>query len=59
MEQQQYIPEYTAEVNRDSINMSWLTGHLNNMGKKGWRLHTIFQQERNTVMVFERMVPAR
>ncbi len=29
------------------------------MGKKGWRLHTIFAQENNTVMVFERMVPAR
>jgi hypothetical protein len=56
---EQYVAEYSAEVNRDSINMSWLTGHLNSMGKKGWRLHTILEQEGNTVIVFERMVPAR
>jgi len=56
---EQYVPEYSAEVNRDSLNTSWLTGHLNSMGKKGWRLHTIFEQEGNTVIAFERMVPAR
>ena len=56
---EQYVAEYSAEVNRDSINMSWLTGHLNNMRKKGWRLHTMFEQEGNTVIVFERMVPDR
>jgi hypothetical protein len=27
------------------------------MGQQGWRLHSIFEQDKNTVMVFERMVP--
>jgi hypothetical protein len=34
--------------------MRWLTGHLNDMGRQGWRLHLIFEQDKNTVMVFER-----
>jgi hypothetical protein len=51
--------EYKAEVNKGSVNMGWLTGHLNSMGKQGWRLHSIFEQDKNTVMVFEKMVPDR
>jgi hypothetical protein len=30
---------------------------INEMGQQGWRLHSIFEQDKNTVMVFERMVP--
>jgi hypothetical protein len=36
--------------------MRWLTGHLNDMGRQGWRLHSIFEQDKNTVMVFEGVV---
>ena len=46
--------EYTTEVNKGSVNMRWLTGHLNDMGRQRWRLHSIFEQDKNTVMVFER-----
>jgi Domain of unknown function (DUF4177) len=28
--------------------------HLNEMAKQGWRLHTIFEQDKNMVIVFER-----
>ena len=45
---------YTTEVNKGSVNMRWLTGHLNEMAQQGWRLHTIFEQDRNTVIIFER-----
>ena len=48
--------EYTTEVNKGSVNMRWLTGHLNDMGRQGWRLHSIFEQDKNTVMVFERVM---
>jgi hypothetical protein len=48
--------EYTTEVNKGSVNMRSLTGHLNNMGRQGWRLHSIFEQDKNTVMVFERVL---
>jgi hypothetical protein len=48
---------YTAEVNKGSVNMRWLTGHLNEMAQQGWRLHTIFEQDKNTVIVFERPTP--
>jgi len=48
---------YTTEVNKGSVNMRWLTGHLNEMAQQGWRLHTIFEQDRNTVIIFERPTP--
>ena len=48
---------YTTEVNKGSENMRWLTGHLNEMAQQGWRLHTIFEQDRNTVIIFERVTP--
>jgi hypothetical protein len=56
VQQPVYIPQYHTEVNKGSVNMRWLTGHLNGMGHLGWRLHSIFKQDKNTVMVFERMV---
>ena len=48
---------YTTEVNKGSVNMRWLTSHLNEMAQQGWRLHTIFEQDKNTVIVFERPTP--
>ena len=48
---------YTTEVNKGSVNMRWLTNHLNEMAQQGWRLHTIFEQDRNTVIIFERVTP--
>ena len=50
--------EYTTEVNKGSVNMRSLTGHLNDMARQGWRLHSIFEQDKNTVMVFERAIQA-
>ena len=38
--------------------MRFLTGRLNEMGHQGWRLHSIFEQDKNTIIVLERMVPA-
>jgi hypothetical protein len=55
--QQQWIPQYHAEVNKGSIRMQSLTSHLNEMARQGWRLHSIFEQDKNTVIVFERMMP--
>jgi hypothetical protein len=46
--------EYVAEVNKGSVNMRWLTAFLTDRASKGWRLHTIFEQDKNTVIVFER-----
>jgi hypothetical protein len=45
---------YATEVNKGSVNMRWLTNHLNEMAQQGWLLHTIFEQDKNTVIVFER-----
>jgi hypothetical protein len=48
---------YTTEVNKGSVNMRWLTTHLTEMGQQGWRLHSVFEQDKNTVIVFERPTP--
>jgi alpha-acetolactate decarboxylase len=58
MQQPGYMPQYRTEVNKGSVNMRWLTGHLNDMSQQGWHLHFIFEQDKNTVMIFERMVPS-
>jgi hypothetical protein len=36
--------------------MRFRTGRLNKMGQQGWRLHSIFEQGKNTISVFERIV---
>ena len=48
---------YTTKVNKGSVNMRRLTNHLNEMAQQGWRLHTILEQDKNTVIVFERPTP--
>jgi hypothetical protein len=47
-------PEYDAEVNKGSISIRWLPKKLNERAAAGWRLHTMFEQHGNTVMIFER-----
>jgi hypothetical protein len=58
MQQPQWVPQYHTEVNKGSIRMQTLQGHLNDMGRQGWRLQFIFEQAGNTIIIFERMVQA-
>lgn len=44
---------YVTEVNRGSINMGAWQQHLNDMHAKGYRLQHVFEQDKNTVQVFE------
>lgn len=46
--------QYMTEVNKGSVNMSTLTDRLNDRYNEGWRLHTMLEQNGNTLMVFER-----
>lgn len=45
---------YATSVNKGSRNMAALAGELNQRWNAGWRLHTIFEKDGNTVCVFER-----
>jgi hypothetical protein len=44
---------YDTEVNRGSINMLALKGMLTQRYRNGYRLAHIYEQDKNTVMVFE------
>lgn len=46
--------QYFTEVNKGSINMSTLTDRLNQRHAEGWDLHSIFEQDGNTITVYER-----
>lgn len=46
--------QYLTEVNKGSINMSTLTDKLNDRYEEGWKLHSIFEQNGNTLTVYER-----
>ena len=46
--------EYMTDVNKGSINMQSWSNKLNKLGAQGWRLAHVFEQDKNTVMVFER-----
>lgn len=48
------VPQYEVEVNKGSLNHLSLAGSLNKRAKQGWRLHTVFEQHGNTVIVYER-----
>ena len=48
--------EYDTQVNKKSLNMSEFTLVLNDRARAGWRLHTAFEQDGNTVCIFERPV---
>ena len=44
---------YVTEVNKGSINMRTWQAHLNEMYRKGYRLAHSFEQDGNTIQVFE------
>lgn len=44
---------YVTEVNKGSVNMRAWQGHLNEMYRRGYRLAHVFEQDKNTVQVFE------
>lgn len=46
--------EYDTTVNKGSLNMRSFGNDLNDRAKDGWRLHTVLEQEGNTICVFER-----
>lgn len=45
---------YEAEVNKGSLNVRAFTAKLNGRWKQGWALAHVFEQDKNTVMVWER-----
>lgn len=45
---------YEVVVNKKSLNAAGVTIDLNARWDKGWRLAHVFEQDGNTVMVFER-----
>ena len=47
-------PKYHMEVNKNSMNMAFQTKRLNELWVEGWKLHTAFEQNGNSVFVFER-----
>jgi hypothetical protein len=44
---------YRTEVNKDSINMRAWSRHLNDQYQRGYRLAHVFEQDGNTVQVYE------
>jgi hypothetical protein len=48
--------EYNAEVNKKSINMGRLTQIANGRGAEGWRLAHAFEQDGNTLLIWERPI---
>lgn len=44
---------YQTEVNKGSIRMQTWEGHLNEMYQGGYRLAHVFEQDGNTVQVYE------
>lgn len=44
---------YVTEVNKGSVNMRTWQAHLNDMHRRGYRLAHVFEQDKNTVQVFE------
>ena len=46
--------QYVARVNTNRLDIERHTDYLNKVWAAGFRLHSIFEQNGNTVMVFER-----
>ena len=44
---------YKTEVNKGSIRMQTWESHLNDMYRQGYRLSHVFEQDGNTVQVYE------
>lgn len=45
---------YDTEVNKGSLNMGSFKRNLNSRWDDGWKLSHVFEQDGNTVMVWER-----
>jgi hypothetical protein len=56
MQQAGYIPQYHAESTR-ARSTALPDRPAKRDGQQGWRLHSIFEQDKNTIIVFERMIP--
>jgi hypothetical protein len=52
-----WVYEYATDVNKGSINMRFWQKRLNEWAAQGWRLAHVFEQDGNTVQVFERVKP--
>lgn len=50
--------QYVTRVNQGRLDVERHTDMLNRVFRLGFRLHSIFEQAGNTVMVFERYLPA-
>ena len=48
--------EYSTAVNKKSLNMTWFERTLNSKAVEAWRLAHVFEQDGNTVMVFDRPI---
>jgi len=46
--------QYVTRVNKGRLDVERHTDFLNGAYERGFRLHTVFEQNGNTVMVFER-----
>jgi hypothetical protein len=44
---------YLTEVNKGSIRMQAWQSHLNDMYRQGYRLSHVFEQDGNTIQVYE------
>ncbi|MCA1824460.1 MAG: hypothetical protein LC640_09415 [Frankia sp.] len=48
------LKHYETQVNKGSINMGRWENDLNSRWRDGWRLAHVFEQDGNTIMVWER-----
>jgi hypothetical protein len=48
-------PVYEIEVNEGSINMKHFTNVANDRWKNGYRMAHVFEQDKNTVVVWEKV----
>lgn len=46
--------QYITRVNKDRLDVERHSDYLNQAWAAGFRLHSIFEQNGNTVMIFER-----
>lgn len=50
--------QYVTRVNKGRLDVERHSDMLNRTYRAGFRLHSIFEQDGNTVMVFERWLPS-
>ena len=47
--------QYIAKVEEGDLSMNNLEDELNDRYRDGYRLHSIFVENKNTIMIFERL----